>query len=212
MSNANTRKSAVKAGANSAALGSVTASDDFFGQPPLLEGEDGAAYFDLLEKVRASVKPRDVLEEIATRDFVDITWEILRPRRMRQPVIVAAYSAALEKILTPSVEFLRLRSLRDKWLSGDDDAKQKVAEVMERAGLTMTDLQARAIDEKIDTIERIDRMTAQAEHRRRLVIDELDRRRDVMARRLREAANIINVDTSADEGGAPQLTSVARAP
>ena len=212
MSNANTRKSAVKAGANAAALGSVTASDDFFGQPPLLEGEDGAAYFDLLEKVRASVKPRNVLEEIATRDFVDITWEILRLRRMRQPVIVAGYSAALEKILTPSVEFLRSRSLRDKWLSGDDDAKQKVAEVMERAGLTMTDLQARAIDEKIDTIERIDRMTAQAEHRRRLVIDELDRRRDVMARRLREAANIINVDTNADEGGAPQLTAVARAP
>ena len=144
MSNANTRKSAVKAGANAAALGSVTASDDFFGQPPLLEGEDGAAYFDLLEKVRASVKPRDVLEEIATRDFVDITWEILRLRRMRQPVIVAGYSAALEKILTPSVEFLRLRSLRDKWLSGDDDAKQKVAEIMERASLTMTDLRARA--------------------------------------------------------------------
>ena len=212
MSNANTRKSPVKAGANAAALGSVTASDDFFGQPPLLEGEDGAAYFDLLEKVRASVKPRDVLEEIATRDFVDITWEILRLRRMRQPVIVAGYSAALEKILTPSVEFFRLSSLRDKWLSGDDDARQKVAEVMERAGLSMTDLQARAIDEKIDTIERVDRMTAQAEHRRRLVIDELDRRRDVMARRLREAANIINVDTSADGGGAPRLTSVARAP
>jgi hypothetical protein len=212
MSNANTRKSAVKAGANAAALGSVTASDDFFGQPPLLEGEDGAAYFDLLEKVRASVKPRNVLEEIATRDFVDITWEILRLRRMRQPVIVAGYSAALEKILTPSVEFLRLRSLRDKWLSGDDDARQKVAEVMERAGLTMTDLQARAIDEKIDTIERIDRMTAQAEHRRRLVIDELDRSRDALARRLREAANIINVDASTGVGGAPRLTSVARAP
>ena len=212
MSNANTRKSAVKVGANAAALGSLTASDEFFDQPPLLAGEDGAAYVNLLGKGRASIKPHDVLEEVATRDFVDITWEILRLRRMRQPVIVAGYSAALEKILTPSVEFLRLRSLRDKWLSGDDDAKQKVAEVMERAGLTMTDLQARAIDEKIDTIERIDRMTAQAEHRRRLVIDELDRRRDVLARRLREAVNIINVDTSADEGGAPQLTSVARAP
>ena len=87
MSRTNTRKSAVKTRADAAVSGSVTASDNFFGQPPLLQGEDEAAYFGLLEKVRASVKPRDVLEEITTRDFVDITWEILRLRRMRQPLI-----------------------------------------------------------------------------------------------------------------------------
>jgi ribosome-binding protein aMBF1 (putative translation factor) len=101
--------------------------------------------------------------------------------------------------------------LRDKWLSGDDDAKRKVAEVMERAGLSITDLQARAIGEKIDIIERIDRMTAQAEHRRRLVIGELDRRREALARRLREAANVIDVELSAEETKAPQLMTIARA-
>jgi hypothetical protein len=210
MSHANKRKPEVKPDAEGT-VWSLTSADNFFGPPPLLEGENEAAYFDLLEKVKASVKPRDVLEEIATRDFVDITWEIIRLRRIRQPVIVAGYSAALEKILTPSVEFLRLRSLRDKWLSGDDDAKRKVAEVMERAGLSITDLQARAIGEKIDIIERIDRMTAQAEHRRRLVIGELDRRREALARRLREAANVIDVELSAEETKAPQLMTIARA-
>ena len=81
MPNAKTTKPAPKSA--SPKQGSVVPVD-IFGPPSLLEGEDGAAYAGLLERVQEAVKPRDVIEQIAMRDFVDITWQIFRLRRLRR--------------------------------------------------------------------------------------------------------------------------------
>jgi hypothetical protein len=54
-----------------------------FGPPPLIEGEDPAAYDELLVRISADVKPADILEDIWVRDVVDFTWEILSLRRLR---------------------------------------------------------------------------------------------------------------------------------
>ena len=43
-----------------------------FGPPPLLEGEDTAAYDDLLVRISGAVKPADIFEEIWIRDIVDL--------------------------------------------------------------------------------------------------------------------------------------------
>lgn len=209
MSRTNTRKTAVKTRADAAVSGSVTASDDFFGQPPLLQGEDEAAYFGLLEKVRASVKPRDVLEEIATRDFVDITWEILRLRRMRQPLIDVECASIIKNAVSSRYGYSQASDMYRLWVSGENDDRREVITAMAEVGLSVADAHARAIEAKIKIIERVDRLIVQAEHRRRLVIVELDRSRDVLARRLREAANIIDGSVNADGGGARQLTAVA---
>jgi hypothetical protein len=53
------------------------------GPPPLLEGEDPAAYDALYERVKAAVEPGDALEEIWARDVVDLIWETLRLRRLK---------------------------------------------------------------------------------------------------------------------------------
>ena len=42
------------------------------GPPPLIEGEDAAAYGELLNRISAAVKPEDILEEIWVRDVVDL--------------------------------------------------------------------------------------------------------------------------------------------
>ena len=52
------------------------------GQPQLIDGEDSEAYQKLHERVSLSVKPADIFEEIFVRDFVDLTWEVLRWRRL----------------------------------------------------------------------------------------------------------------------------------
>src|SRR5436190_11103678 len=41
-----------------------------FGPPPLLEGEDTAAYDEFLVRISGAVKPADILEEIWVRDVV----------------------------------------------------------------------------------------------------------------------------------------------
>jgi len=208
MPNAKTSKNAVQSASPNE--GSVIPVD-FFGPPPLLEGEDEAAYAGLLERVEEAVKPRDVLEQIATRDFVDITWEILRLRRLREPVIIAGHAEVIRLMLSPLCGHSRAADVRDAWLRGEAEAIDKVAAMLEQCSYTLDDVHARALAARIDVIERLDRMVAQAEHRRRLVIGELDRRRDALARRLREAAGVIDVELGSGKPAAARLPAPAAA-
>jgi hypothetical protein len=53
------------------------------GPAPLAEGEDAAAYDELLVRISGTVRPADVIEEIWTRDVVDLVWEGFRLRRLK---------------------------------------------------------------------------------------------------------------------------------
>jgi len=44
----------------------------------LLEGEDAAAYDELLARVNAAVQSVNIIEEILINDFVFLEWEVLR--------------------------------------------------------------------------------------------------------------------------------------
>ena len=52
------------------------------GPPPLIEGEDGAAYNQLHGSITAAVKPKDFIEEILARDIADLSWDVLRLRKV----------------------------------------------------------------------------------------------------------------------------------
>jgi len=51
-----------------------------FGPLILLEGEDAAAYDELLARIFAAVKPVDIIEEMFVADLVSLEWEVLRLR------------------------------------------------------------------------------------------------------------------------------------
>src|SRR2546421_676247 len=61
-----------------------------FGPPPLIEGEDAAAYDELLTCVSAAVNPADILEDIWVRDIVDFVWNAFRLRRLQANLITAS--------------------------------------------------------------------------------------------------------------------------
>jgi hypothetical protein len=73
----------------------------FFGPPPLIAGEDPAAYDDLLERFTAAIKPTDVLEEMWMRDSVDLTWETQRLRRVKAALLKWIMLEKLSLILEP---------------------------------------------------------------------------------------------------------------
>jgi hypothetical protein len=72
-----------------------------FGPPPLLEGEDSAAYDELLALVSGSMEPADVLDEIWVRDLVDLIWETFRWRRLKTRLIAATTYKGIEAVLEP---------------------------------------------------------------------------------------------------------------
>jgi hypothetical protein len=53
-----------------------------FGPLPIIAGEDSAHYDDLVARVFATVRPKNVLEEMIVRDVGYHDWEMSRLRRM----------------------------------------------------------------------------------------------------------------------------------
>jgi hypothetical protein len=76
-----------------------------FGEPQLLEGEDAAAYDELLARFRAAVKPVDIIEEMFIADVVALEWEVLRWRRLKSSLIRALGLEALESFLAKNLDF-----------------------------------------------------------------------------------------------------------
>ena len=75
-----------------------------FGQPNILEGEDAAAYEELLARIRAAQTPRDIIEEMLIVDLVDSEWTVLRWHRLKFSLIQTAGYKALKHFLVKQFE------------------------------------------------------------------------------------------------------------
>ena len=75
-----------------------------FGQPQVLEGEDAAAYEELLARICAAVKPADIVDEMFIADVVSSEWEVLRWRRLNVSLIRAFALKELETFLVKQLE------------------------------------------------------------------------------------------------------------
>jgi hypothetical protein len=160
------------------------------GPPPLLEGEDADAYDALYGQIRTAVAPRDVLEEIWARDVIDNLWETLRLRRLKVSFMRASAHEGVARLLGPRTTILE-RGLVGRWAARERAAINKVDGLLKQAGLDQEAIAAQTLALKLDTIERIERMIMQTEGRRNMMLREIDRHRDVLAQRLREAATEI---------------------
>lgn len=58
-----------------------------FGPPQLICGEDATAYDELLARIRATITPVDIIEEMFVIDVADLEWEVLRWRRLKVKLI-----------------------------------------------------------------------------------------------------------------------------
>jgi hypothetical protein len=76
-----------------------------FGPPPILEGEDAAAYDELYGRVCAAIKPVDIIDEMLVADAVALEWEVLRWRRLKLSIIRARRLKALENFLSEKLAY-----------------------------------------------------------------------------------------------------------
>jgi hypothetical protein len=76
-----------------------------FGPPQLLEGEDAAAYDELLGRAYAAVKPVDVIDEMFITDVVSLEWEVLRWRRLKSSLMRTRGLEALEQFLNKHLDY-----------------------------------------------------------------------------------------------------------
>ena len=134
-----------------------------FGPPPLVTGEDPAAYQELLVRISGAVKPKDFLEEIWVRDVIDLTWDCLRMRRLKASLLTSATNEGRDELAMSQMARPQIK----QW-----DAPM-----------------AQALALRIDQFERIDRMIMNTEARRNAALREVDRHRSNLAQALRQASD-----------------------
>ena len=186
----------------------VVSRASLFGPAPILVGEDSDAYAELLARVSADVKPSGVIEELWVRDVVDLTWEILRYRRLKMNLVAAEMETALANTLSRFVVPQEIEDedtdkeyngeeeesadgaeceLANKYVTRDPAAVKQVDELLASVGLTIDNVIAQVFADEISIIERIDHLSTVAEGRRNAVLREIDRRRASLASKLHDA-------------------------
>src|SRR5262245_11722315 len=60
---------------------------ELFGYAPTLQTESHELYWDFLEEVAQCIKPKDIIEWLWLKDVVDLSWEILRLRKLKISLI-----------------------------------------------------------------------------------------------------------------------------
>jgi hypothetical protein len=171
---------------------------NLFGPPPILEGEDSKAYYEMLDRISSAVGPADFIEEIWVRDIVDVVWSMLRWRRVlaahlteevweqvndRASSIAEAQAAELTE--GPEKEELDRLLDSESGLSWEarvakyPRANEKFQELWSAAKSTLNvDLiQAGVLRFDLDKIERIETLVATAQQRFDEIIREMDRHR-----------------------------------
>ena len=85
----------------------------------------------------------------------------------------------------------KAKELVQEYVRREPDAVTLVHELLTDAGVSMDGLMADALAEKLDDIERIDRLTTIAESRRNASLHEIERRRAVLGETLRRSVQEI---------------------
>jgi len=154
---------------------------------PLLPGENEADYVEVAVRIVSAAKPKDAIEEFLIRDAVDLTWEILRLRRVKAGIVRASQSEGVRQVLDNFGYGASATELGRSWASGDKAAQKEVVRALNVAGLTIDDVTAKTLESKLDCFERLDRMLASAEARRNNALREIDRHRAALGAAVRQA-------------------------
>jgi len=164
-----------------------------FGPPPLVQGEDRAAYDEFLDRVTATVAPADFIEEMWVRDIVDLAWEAFRLRRLKAQLMTAATHQGVEKLLAHTLPLDVAAELARQWAAGKPDVIRQVRRPLGGTRRATETVMAYTLAARIDDVERISHMMMRAQARRDAILREVERRRAGFAHVLRGVSEIDDV-------------------
>jgi hypothetical protein len=151
---------------------------------PLLPGEKETDYTTIAVRIVRASGPRDAIEEFLIRDIIDLTWEILRLRRVKTGILRASAGDGVDRVLAGvGHPYLERDTLSQGWAAGDERARKKVEAILAKAGMTIDEVTAKTLESKLDSFERLDRMLASLEARRNNALREIDRHRAALGGR-----------------------------
>ena len=166
-----------------------------------LSSELADNHFDLYAKDFAEALAETLLENPAEDQTEDQTensvQELARQCAQNEPEAVEKVEVLLDAAelsmddIVDSARANRAEKLAQGYARREPRAVKQVDELLDAAGQTMDGFIAEALAEKLDDIERIDRLTTIAETRRNNSLREIDRRRAMLGEALRRSVQEI---------------------
>lgn len=155
-----------------------------FGDRPLVADEMAETYDKLLADIAATLSPRDTIDWLYVKDFVDITWEIHRIRRFVSLIINNqrgdSLSALLANTYAPDMDIesdrQKAKKLAVEFQLGEKNAKDEVEPRLAKFAISESAILAEAFQQRIDTVEKANRILAAAESRRSRILREIEQR------------------------------------
>jgi hypothetical protein len=191
-------------GQDTAALRTTSADlEALLGPPPIIYGEAKDVYDAFFARVQASVRPKDIVEEIWVRDVVDLVWWAQRLRRLRDNLLVAKTQEAIRAVMRPLIGLENALILAEGWAWREPESVEKLQSYLRQTELTMDVVMAQALQIALNDIERIDGMIMKAEARRNAALREIERHRAALADALRRATESVR-DAEFTEVGCDQ--------
>lgn len=174
--------------------------EEILGSRPILPTENSKAYDELTRKFRDAVLPQDIIEDILTRDAIDLTWEIQRLKDFKFQLTLYERAEHMKRVLDKLLgPFGYEPKIIEQFLVGNPLAVKTMKTELAKRGHNLSIFDAVTYQHHIDKIERIDRQILQAEARRAAHLKEVDRHRAVLAQQLREATWALEDNSAAEE-------------
>jgi hypothetical protein len=187
--------------------------------PALLRTESKEDFEKLLAELNKDVQPASFVQRLYVHDIAHLTFEIIRHRLDKVNIVNNAFHRALAIVLKPILQRPKSRSLLDGTpliqeadpaaqlaydYSVDEQSKDKVLGLLKKAGFDMRAVETEALTLSLDDVERVDRLIASAEVRRKKALRFIAWHGENFAERLeRSSEQMLAADAARSDGAAP---------
>jgi hypothetical protein len=162
----------------------------------LLPGEDRQDFEAIRQMMIDDIKPETNLEWLWVFDLVELSWEILRYRRLKQKILQASRVQAIEAVLQRldgagmpeyALQNMRLQTKRNaaEWLEEPSAAKE-IETRLERHRIDVVAINAEVFIQTRGTFALFDGLMQSAQSRRIILLREINSRRSSVAQKLSE--------------------------
>ena len=158
-----------------------------FGYAPILKTEDEEIYWNCMERVVKCVVPQDIIEWLWIKDVVDLSWEILRLRRLKIDLVEIDRENQNARIEEHAGE----PHFDDFSGTSTPRTPEEIEDRKNERFVDTEDYSAELLFEHIEEYERIEKLLTSAELRRDRILREIELRRDHMGRGPRAASDEI---------------------
>ncbi len=157
--------------------------EQVFGPPPLLSGEDPVAYQAIGQAIWDARPPEDFIQATRINDIAYLLWEGNRLRRLKVKLIEASKVEGARKLIQRLSGEYTNAAFWANWAQGDEPTLNYVNALLTAANLDQEAIVAQTVDVIVDTLEAIERQSAQFEARRLVTTRDYDQYSDNAAQR-----------------------------